>query len=158
MSAAFYRLALGLIFVQGVALSELSTAVRAQESEGATDSAELAKKLSNPIAALLTIPQQTDWDFGAGPTNGGVQLTIKTQPIVPIHLNAEWDIVSRTVFPFIDQHGIVPSYNSAGRYIGTSQSGLGDTLQAFFLTPVTLGPRDSLGRWAAVSHSDGDKL
>ena len=37
--------------------------------DGNDNSAELAKKLSNPIADLITVPIQNNWDFGIGPAD-----------------------------------------------------------------------------------------
>ena len=91
------------------------------------NAAEMAKKLANPIGALISVPFQNNFDFGGGPTGDGFQYKLNLQPIVPISLNQDWLLISRTILPFVYQEDIVGT---------SSQSGLADTLQSFFLSPV----------------------
>ena len=51
--------------------------------------AELAKKLQNPVAALISVPIQNNWDFGIGPANA-MKYTANVQPVIPITLNGDW--------------------------------------------------------------------
>ncbi len=88
---------------------------------------ELAKKLSNPVAALISVPLQLNYDQDIGAARTGERWTLNVQPVVPIELNKEWNLISRTVLPVVSQQDIAPG---AG-----SQSGLGDTVQSFFFSP-----------------------
>jgi hypothetical protein len=98
----------------------------AEETAEATDSADLAKKLSNPVADLISVPMKLDWNTGIGPANADQDIYV-VQPVIPITLNEEWNVISRTILPYIHQESPV-----AG---GSSIGGLGDTLQSLFFSP-----------------------
>ena len=89
-------------------------------------SADLAKKLSNPVSDLISVPFENNFDFGGGPKGDGFRYTLNLQPVIPISLNERWNLISRTIIPFIDQHDMIGT---------THQSGLGDTLQSLFFSP-----------------------
>ncbi len=92
----------------------------------AGDSAELAKQIANPIAALIVVPFQSDFDFGMGPYQDGFRYTLTLQPSIPFALNKKWNLISRTVTPIIHQSDVIGE---------TTQTGLADTTQSFFLSP-----------------------
>lgn len=92
----------------------------------ADDPAELAKKLSNPVAALISVPFQNNFEFGGGPDGDGFRYLLNFQPVIPISLNTNWNLISRTILPIISQHDMVGT---------SSQSGLGDTTQSLFFSP-----------------------
>lgn len=88
---------------------------------------ELAKELSNPVAALISVPFQYNYDQNIGPQDQGKRSLLNIQPVVPITLNEEWNVISRTILPVVDQRDIFPG---AG-----SQTGIGDVVQSFFFSP-----------------------
>jgi len=90
------------------------------------DAAELAKKLSNPVAALISVPFQNNFEFGGGPNDDGFRYLLNFQPVIPITLNENWNLISRTILPVISQHDMIGT---------SSQSGLGDTTQSLFFSP-----------------------
>jgi hypothetical protein len=100
--------------------------------------ADLAKKLSNPIASLISVPFQFNYDHGYGP-NDGDKATLNIQPVIPFSLNEDWNLISRTILPVTWQNDIA---GPSGR-----QFGLGDTTQSFFLSPAK--PTESGIIWGA---------
>jgi len=92
------------------------------------DSAEsLAKKLSNPVASLISVPFQYNVDFGAGLTGEATKMTLNVQPVVPISISKSANLIVRTIVPVIWQT------NLFGNEL--SEFGLGDTTQSFFYSP-----------------------
>lgn len=96
------------------------------QAEGEVD--ELAKKLANPIADLISFPIQANYDTNYGANDNGEVWRINVQPVIPISLNDDWNVISRTIVPIIDQSGFE---NDA-----QNKSGIGDTVQSLFFTPI----------------------
>jgi hypothetical protein len=105
----------------------LATAVPAGAQEaGADEAAELAKKLANPVASLISVPLQYNYDEKYGPDDKGSKSVLNIQPVWPFSLGKEWNLITRTIIPLVAQHDIPP---------GTDKSGIGDILQSFFFSP-----------------------
>ena len=120
-----------------VFLLTLAVAVTAQAQDAATaksnDEAELAKKLQNPVAALISVPIQNNWDFGFGPAES-MKYTVNIQPVVPIGISDDWNLIIRTIMPEIYQEALVNN-PKAPASLRESHAGLGDITQSFFLSP-----------------------
>ncbi|MCE0496436.1 MAG: hypothetical protein LV481_00630 [Methylacidiphilales bacterium] len=103
-----------------------ASSVSATTTAATDDEAELAKQINNPVAALISVPFQSNEDFGIGSAKGN-KYTLNIQPVIPISLNKDWNLIVRTILPIISQNDV---YGHSG-----SQTGLGDTTQSFFLSP-----------------------
>jgi hypothetical protein len=117
---------LGLLTV-ACSIAAVASCAAAGTDADAAKAAEMAKKLANPIGAMISVPFQSNFDYGAGPTGDGFQYKLNLQPIVPLTLNPDWLVISRTILPYVYQDDISGT---------SSQSGLSDTVQSFFFSPV----------------------
>jgi hypothetical protein len=129
------RLVAGLL----VALCGFATPAWAQQNAPAKDvgsqasaaspeeeAHELAKKLTNPIASLISVPFQSNVDCDIG-ADDGCRYTLNVQPVIPVSIGDDWNMISRTILPFVYQNDTFPG---AG-----VQWGLGDTTQSLFFSP-----------------------
>jgi hypothetical protein len=90
----------------------------------------LAKEAQNPVAKLISVPFQNNFNFNVGPNNA-TQYILNIQPVIPISLNKNWNLITRTIMPIINQPSPAPGVPSA--------SGLGDINPTFFLSPAKSG-------------------
>ncbi len=135
MLAGIVTLMLGL---QSAALAQSEPAPAATASSGGSaevdpkaQAAELAKKLQNPIASLISLPIQNNFDWGAGPDGDGFQYKVNIQPVIPLALSDDWNLITRTIVPIVYQENIVGT---------SSQSGLADTMESLFFSPTKPAP------------------
>jgi len=84
------------------------------------------KEIQNPIADLISFPFQNNTNFNYGPLKG-TQDILNIQPVIPIHLSEDWNLITRTIFPLIWQPQLAPN---TGRTFG-----LGDVNLSLFLSP-----------------------
>src|SRR5947208_5176005 len=121
----------------------LSLGAVTESSAEASEADKLAKELANPIASLISVPFQANEDWGYGPTGNGYKFTVNVQPVIPISISKDWNLILRTIFPVVSQHDLcyvesVPK--SFGITQNRSQDGLSDTTQSFFFSPKKPGP------------------
>jgi hypothetical protein len=88
--------------------------------------ADLAQKLQNPVADLISVPIQNNWDFGIGPANA-MEYKVNIQPVIPVSIAKDWNVIVRTILPVIYAESPIKG--------GSSHWGLSDTTQSFFLSP-----------------------
>ncbi len=122
------KVAYSLLFLLLAAYTPLRFALAEDTSETKQETnAELAQELSNPLADLMSIPFQMNYDGDIGPKDDGWKLQTNIQPVIPFQLTKEWNLISRIILPVIYQEDIFPG---AG-----SQFGLGDTSVSLFFSP-----------------------
>jgi len=88
---------------------------------------QLARQLANPVAALISVPLQLNYNSDIGPADDGEQWVFNIQPVIPFSLDDDWNLISRTILPVAYQNDVFPG---AG-----SQTGLSDTVQSLFFSP-----------------------
>jgi hypothetical protein len=96
------------------------------EGDEAQSKEALAKLAQNPVANLISIPFQNNFNFGIGPNNA-MQYVLNFQPVIPITLNENWNLITRTILPTIEMTSPAPGVRSA--------FGLGDLNPTAFLSP-----------------------
>ena len=92
----------------------------------AGDAAELAKKLANPVASLISVPFQNNTDVGID-ENNGYKNTLNVQPVIPITLSKNLNLITRYILPIVTQRNITGK--------NTKQSGLSDAVVSAFFSP-----------------------
>jgi hypothetical protein len=87
---------------------------------------ELAKAAQNPVADLISLPFQNNTNFGYGPDDD-IQNVLNIQPVIPFHLNENWNLITRTIAPLIYQPEVVEDTGD--------EFGLGDINFTAFFSP-----------------------
>jgi hypothetical protein len=106
--------------------SAVSTAAEPSAAGGSHEPSEdLQKASQNPIADLVSVPFQSNTNFNAGPFNR-TQEVFNIQPVVPMHLSDDWNLISRTIIPLMSQPS--PLFDS-------NTNGIGDITQSLFFSP-----------------------
>ena len=91
--------------------------------------ADLAQQLSNPVASLVSVPLQFNWDQPVGPDDDS-RFTLNFQPVVPIGLNDDWNMIARWIMPYVAQPRL---------FEGRPTSGLSDIVASAFFSPARPG-------------------
>jgi len=110
------------------AIYSLDLTQEVQEQTAPLSNEALAKRLANPVAAMISVPLQFNLDRKIGPGNSGKRYTLNIQPVVPIEINKDWNLISRTILPIVRQKNILVDTGE--------QTGIGDITQSFFFSPV----------------------
>lgn len=114
-------------------LLAVSTAVLALVAVSAAQPAseeDLAKETQNPVSDLISVPFESNFNFGVGP-NDDLQYILYVQPVVPFRLSEDWNLITRTIIPLIDQPELGPGVGDV--------FGLGDIQLSLFLSPAKSG-------------------
>jgi len=121
------QVVLAAIFLIVLHLPGLPAAAEDSPASNQGGDAELAQELTNPLADLMSVPIQMNYDGDIGPLDDGWKLQTNIQPVIPFELGGNWNLISRTIMPVVYQEDIYPG---AG-----SQFGLGDINLSLFLSP-----------------------
>ena len=94
--------------------------------------ADIAKASQNPVTMIYSLPIQNNIYFGIGP-NEETKNIANFQPVIPIGLSKNWDVVFRMIMPITTVPATLNPYGDGG------VTGIGDiTLTAFF-APKNVG-------------------
>jgi len=117
----------------------------AQKPDAKASAGDLAKATQNPVASLISVPLQNVTDFNIGPFDRDRNTIILVQPVIPIPLGANWNLITRTIGALVFQPDITQPHQ------GTF--GLNDINPSFFLSPAN--PGKLIWGGADISHTDG---
>jgi hypothetical protein len=107
-------------------------------ADGGDEAAALATKLSNPVASMISVPIQYNYDRGYALDHDGYRSAINIQPVIPFSISRDWVVISRTIVPLIEQKATPSLLNPTGE----DKTGVGDVTQSLFLSP-----KEPLGGW-----------
>ena len=110
-----------LVVARGAAMAQ-----EGAKNEAADQHADLAQKLQNPVAAIINLPIENNWDFGIGNARA-MTYTANFKPVIPFSLNRDWNLITRTIVPVM--------YAESPDKGGPSKAGLGDIKATVYFSP-----------------------
>jgi len=114
----------------GTALAFVVTSFFAAPGFAEMSPEELAKIAQNPVGDLISVPFQNNTNFNFGPEEK-TQNILNIQPVIPVSINEDWNVITRTILLVISQPELAPNVSS--------QQGIGDTTFTAFLSPAKPG-------------------
>jgi hypothetical protein len=117
-----FALAASLVLSPGTSAHAVETSSAKEE-----ETEKLAKAAQNPVADMMSFPFQDNIGLGYGPGNQGTQNVLNFQPVIPLHVTEDWNVITRTILPIVSQ----PSFTG-----GAGTTGLGDLTITAFLSPA----------------------
>jgi hypothetical protein len=131
---AFFLLFTIALFAQDTPVGVPGTQVATEETPAAaTNTDALRNAAQNPVASLISVPIQPNFNFGIGPADR-TQNVLNIQPVIPLSLTTNWNLIVRWITPIVYQPIPVPqSPGPAAQTTGVY--GLGDMNPTFFVVP-----------------------
>ena len=122
------------LFAQDAPVGPEGTQVATQETPAAATNADaLRNAAQNPVASLISVPLQENFNFGIGPADR-TQNVLNIQPVIPISISQNWNLIVRWIMPVVYQPVSVPQ--PPGTPVQTNGVyGLGDMNPTFFIVP-----------------------
>src|ERR1700733_13029548 len=103
----------------------------AEKPDAKASAGDLAKATQNPVASLISVPLANVTDFNIGSFSRDRNTVLQFQPVVPISLGENWNLITRTIGALSFQPDITQPHG------GTF--GFGDINPSFFLSPAQPG-------------------
>ncbi len=127
--AGFLLLSVPLVAQETPVAAEGTQVATEQTPSAAANADELRKESQNPVASLISVPIQNNNNGGIDPGNR-TQNVLNIQPVIPLKVNNDWNLIVRWITPIIYQPLPAPAPLPQ---IGVS--GLGDMQPTFLLSP-----------------------
>jgi hypothetical protein len=123
------------LFAQDMPVGPVGTQVATEETPvAAANTDELRKQAQNPVASLISVPIQDNFNFNIQPADR-TQNVLNIQPVVPISVSKNWNLIVRWIMPIVYQPIPVPQGTGGFPLQTTGVNGLGDMNPTFFLVP-----------------------
>jgi len=122
---------------QAASASQTAGAPAATEEAHVAALAQARKDAQNPIASIISLPLQENWNFGIGNADR-TQNIFNIQPVIPVGISKDWNLIMRFVTPIIYQPYAVPVEPPGGGapvLYQTGAYGLGDMQPQFYFSP-----------------------